>query len=146
VAAAGVDLTRLLVVQPNFDAVERVALKLAEARVFSTLIVDQAAESWKLRTRSAVAKQLERVVRRLALAVDGTGSQVLLLTDASVRRSSPLPVALRLELRRQGARELWLSVAKDKRGRVQPPRRIQLETQLAAAPSNDATAFVQRVA
>jgi recombination protein RecA len=146
VAAAGVDLSRLLVVQPNFDAVDRIALKLAEARVFSTLVIDHVAESWELRTRSAVAKQLERVVRRLALAVDGTGSQVLLLTDSSVKRSSPLPVALRLELRRQGARDLWVSVAKDKRGRVQPPRRIQLETQLASAPINEPTPFVQRVA
>jgi hypothetical protein len=43
---------------------------------------------------------------------------VLLLTDSLRQRTTPWPVALRLELERRSRGELVVRVAKDKRGRV----------------------------
>ena len=58
---------------------------------------------------------------RLALAVEGSDTTVILVTDKQAPRSLPLPTALRLELDRPSADRLTLRVAKDRRGRVAPP-------------------------
>lgn len=124
VASRGVDLDRLVVVRPSRSELSRVALRMAEARAFSLLVVD---------TVGTLDRPLDvhlgpwvRVVRRLGLALQGTESTVLLLTDPSARRSVALPVAQRLELHRRSERELSLAITRDSQGRLAPPRSVSV--------------------
>jgi hypothetical protein len=124
VARAGVDLARLLVVRPPLEALARVAARAAQSRVFSVIVIDLAGVPGR---RPEV--RLDRwvnPVRRLALAVEGMETTVLLLTDALAHRALPLPVALRLEVERTAVDRLRLTIAKDRRGRVAPPRPVML--------------------
>ena len=127
VARAGVDLTRLLVVRPQLEALSRVALRVAASRVFSVVVVDAAGVPGGAATPGAHDRSMDRwstAVRRLALAVEGSDTTVILLTDKQAQRTMPLPVALRLELERPSEDRITLRVAKDRRGRVAPPASI----------------------
>lgn len=129
VRSTGVDLERLLVVRPPAEAVDRVAVKLAEAHVFSVIVIDAVVADWTAQDGAALdLTRWSRSVRRLAMAVSTTATRVVLLTNQAARRALPLPVALRLELQRQSDERLRVVVAKDKRGRIQPPRVISLVT------------------
>jgi hypothetical protein len=124
VARAGVDLARLLVIRPPLDALARVAARAAQSRVFSVIVVDLAGVPGR---RPEV--RLDRwvnPVRRLAMAVTGLETTVILLTDALTLRALPLPVALRLEVERAAPDRLRVTVAKDRRGRVTPARSVTL--------------------
>lgn len=128
---AGVDLDRLLVVRPPAEALGRVAARVAQGRVFSVIVVDLAGVPGR---RAEV--RLDRwvnPVRRLAMAVEGLETTVLLLTDALTPRALPLPVALRLEVERPAPDRLRLTVAKDRRGRVASARPVMLPRPIAAA-------------
>ena len=122
VAASGVALDRLLVVRPDVEAIGRVALKLAESAVFDLVVVDLLGTLGRPLELSLA--RFGRVVRRLAMAVDGTDKSVLLLTDALTPRALPLPVAQRIELTRPTAGRLLVRVAKDRRGRITMQRPI----------------------
>jgi recombination protein RecA len=138
VAAAGVELSRLLVVRPPLAALSRVALRLAESEAFAVVVVD---------LTGVVGERVPvplgtwpRVVRRLALAIEGTGHSVLLLTREADRRPLPLPVAQRLEVSRPSADKLMVRIAKDQRGRVASARPVAWTRQGvwgAAAPQNE---------
>ena len=122
VVRAGVDLERLLVIRPSIEALARVAARTAQSRVFSVIVVDLAGVPGR---RPEV--RLDRwvnPVRRLAMAVEGLETTVILLTDALTPRALPLPVALRLEVERPAVDRLRLTVAKDRRGRVAPARPV----------------------
>ncbi len=160
VARAGVDLERLLVVRPSASApngdkrsrataeaslasLNRIAVKLAEARLFSVLVVDLVGATWSPgRTRTAPLEpqslsQWGKSVRRMAMAIAGTATQVILLTDRAAPRTLPLPVALRLELQQQSRGRLQVTIAKEKRGRIRPPKVVHLhrEPQRSEAPT-----------
>jgi recombination protein RecA len=122
VLASGVELSRLLVVRPPPEAIGRVALKLAESGVFSLVVVDT--QGVLGRSLPATLGNFGRVVRRLSMAVDGTPHSVLLLTDEKAPRSLPLPVAQRLVIARPSHEKLVVRVAKDRRGRITPPRTL----------------------
>ncbi len=133
VAASGVDLHRLLVVRPPLDELARVAVRVASSRAFAVVVVDTAAVPGAL--GGAPPVRLDRwstVVRRLALAVEGSDCSVLLLTDRQASRAMPLPVAMRLELERPAEERITVRVAKDRRGRVAPPVSIPIA---ASAPT-----------
>jgi recombination protein RecA len=137
VARAGVDLARLLVIRPSFEALARVAARAAQSRVFSVIVIDIAGVPG-----STMGLRLDRwvnPVRRLAMAVEGMETTVLLLTDALAPRALPLPVALRLEVERAAPERLRLTVAKDRRGRVAPPRPVMLP--LTSAPPSPLAAL-----
>jgi hypothetical protein len=119
VAAAGVELSRLLVVRPELPALSRVALRLAESEAFAVVVIDLAGV---VGARSPLSLGTwPRVVRRLAMAAEGSGHCVLLLTREVARRPLPLPVAQRLEVSRPRAGKLTVRLAKDQRGRISPP-------------------------
>jgi recombination protein RecA len=61
---------------------------------------------------------------------------VILLTDAAAPRPLPLPVALRLELCRQGHEQLAVTVAKEKHGRVFPSKLVKCQSLPAAEVKN----------
>ena len=122
VAALGVDLERLLVVRPPLEALGRTSLKLAESAVFSLVVID---------TLGTLGRPVDvslgawgRIVRRLAMAVDGTNRSVLLVTDAKEPRALPLPVAQRIELSQPDSGRLGVRVAKDRRGRITNVREV----------------------
>jgi len=124
VARAGVDLARLLVVRPNLEDLSRVAVRVAQSQAFSVVIVDTAGVPGK-RAETRLDRWVN-VVRRLALAVEGSDTTVLLLTDAAASRAMPLPTAMRIELERLSEDKLGLRVAKDRRGRVTGAQAIEL--------------------
>ena len=138
VAAAGVDLARLLVVRPTPESLARTALRLVRARAFAVVVIDlvgvpgviwdpAGATSGGLggwRRRGVALGTWPRIVRQLALAIEATATSVLLLTDSEARRPIPLPVAMRIELGRVGEQRLSLRIAKEQRGRISPPRSL----------------------
>lgn len=122
VAAAGVVLERLLVVRPSVEELSRVALRIVESAACAVTIIDTVGVPGQ-----ALAVNLNawlRVVRRLAMGVDGTAHSVILLTDAAEQRPLPLPVSQRIELERPSEGKLSVRVAKDKHGRISAPRSI----------------------
>lgn len=141
VAAAGVELSRMLVVRPPRAQLGRVAVKVVASGAFEVVAIDldavpgagilvtagasrrstehthkQPNEQKQQKQRRAWAPEV--LVRKLALAAEPNGSTVLLLTDTSKPRAVPWPVALRLELSSPSPCELVVRVAKDKRGRI----------------------------
>jgi hypothetical protein len=125
VVAAGVDLERLLVVQPPRAQVGRIAVKIVAEGAFEVVVVDMdpvagasCHEPQRRLERRTRGWAPEVLVRKLALAAEPSGATVLLVTDACRPRLSPWPVALRLELSRPDVRSLTVRVAKEKRGRV----------------------------
>jgi recombination protein RecA len=122
VEAMGIELDRLLVVRPQSEGIGRCAIKLAESGVFGLVVVDTVGALGA--GLSVSLKSFGRIVRRLSMAVDGTQSSVLLLTSSLQPRALPLPVAQRLELAHPTRERLVVRVAKDRRGRVTPPRSV----------------------
>jgi recombination protein RecA len=122
VVRSGVALERMLVVRPGREALSRVAIRLVESQAFAVVVVDLAGVPGA--PLDVPLGAWPRIVRRLALALEGTEGVVLLVTDAGAARPLPLPVAQRIELARPAADELALRVAKDRRGRISAPRTI----------------------
>jgi hypothetical protein len=144
VARAGVDLGRLLVVRPPPEMLAKVAVRVALSRAFAVLVIDTVGVPGALGQGAASGPQGGRggapvigrreedlarwvnVVRKLALALEGSDGTILLLTDRQAARPMPLPVAMRLELERTAEDRLMLRVAKDRRGRVTSPTQVVL--------------------
>ncbi len=122
VAAAGVTLERLLVLRPSVEALSRVALRIVESAACAVTVVDLLGVPGQSLSINLTAWL--RVVRRLAMGVDGTPNSVILLTDAAEQRPLPLPVAQRIELERPSEGKLSVRVVKDKQGRLSSPRSI----------------------
>lgn len=133
VAQLGVELERLLVVRPDPDALERVAIRIAEAKAVSVLVIDLRGALGAL---PVSAQRWPRTVRRLALAVRNLGTCVLVITPAERRAALPLPVAMRLEFSRATAESFALGVAKERSGRVSPAHNIPWSVFHAAWPSH----------
>lgn len=120
VVAAGVDLTRMLVVRPPRTLLARVALKVTASGAFEVVVIDFAAVPFGATCESMpkLGIKPEVWVRKLALAAETTGTTVLLLTDVFRPRAVPWPVALRVELSRPRPNDLAVRITKDRRGRV----------------------------
>jgi recombination protein RecA len=115
VRALGIDLSRLLVVQPRLNDVARTAVRMVESQIFSVVVIDTGALETNV-TMSDLGPWV-RVVRRMSLALEGTSSVVILLTELTQRRTIPLPVLHRIELSRPNLRELEVRV---ERGQKEP--------------------------
>lgn len=123
-ARAGVDLARLLVIRPSLEALARAASRAAESGVFAVIVIDLTGVPG--RRAEARLDRWVNPVRRLAMAVEGTESTIVLLTDALSPRPLPLPVALRLEVERAAPDRVSVTVAKERRGRVASPKTLAL--------------------
>jgi recombination protein RecA len=121
VARLGVALDRLLVVRPDIGSVERVAIRIAEAKAVSLLVIDLRGALGDLRVSS---HRWQRTVRRLALVVKRLSTCVLLITPAEPRQALPLPVAMRLEFARASANSFEIRVGKERSGRVASAREV----------------------
>ncbi len=124
VAEFGLRLDRLLVVNPEPAALANVALRVVRSSVFAVVVIDVAGGLGNSSVRSLGA--WVRIIRQMALSLEGQHTVVLLLTDASSQAPLPLPVAQRIELRRSHLGQLELRVAKDRWGRITSWRRISL--------------------
>jgi recombination protein RecA len=139
VVAAGVDLTRMLVVCPPRVDLGRASVKLVCAGAFEVVVVDFDAISGVRGRNTGVgagkrrALSPEVLVRKLALAAEPSGTTVLLLTDATRARAVPWPVTLRLELTRPSRRDLSVYIAKDRFGRVGFAKTIPFRPLMRAA-------------
>jgi recombination protein RecA len=147
VVAAGVDLSRMLVVRPPRRQLGRVAVKVMGAGAFEVVVIDfdavpgasspfSASMGWAAGAKGSPGRARdprdpnesresrkkswapEVLVRKLALSAESCGTTVLLLTDSTRPRATPWPVALRLELSRPNRDDLVVRVAKDRRGRI----------------------------
>jgi hypothetical protein len=101
---------------------------MAASGVFSVLVVDLAGMPGQNADGSPLA-HLDRwvtPVRRLAIAVEELETTVMLLTDLRAKRSLPLPTAMRLEIERAAEDRLRVTLAKERRGHVAPPRWVTL--------------------
>jgi hypothetical protein len=121
VARLGVNLARLLVVRPDADAVERVAVRVADAKAVALMVVDLRGAFGDLPISTT---RWQRTVRRLALAVKQVATIVLVITPEGPSRTLPLPVAMRLEFARASAESFELRVGKERTGRVSSPRTV----------------------
>jgi hypothetical protein len=119
----GVDLDRLLVVRPSIDAIERVAIRIAEANAFGLLVIDLRGALGDL---SVSSQRWPRTVRRLALAIKPLATSVLLITSAEPRQPLPLPVVMRLEFTRSSAESFEVRVGKERNGHVSSPRVVPM--------------------
>jgi hypothetical protein len=125
VAEFGLRLDRLLVVTPEPQALANVALRVVRSGVFAVVVIDGVGGLGEGSMRSLGI--WVRIIRQMALALEGQHTVVLLLTDASSLQSPlPLPVAQRIELRRNHPSQLELRVAKDRWGRITGWKRVQL--------------------
>jgi recombination protein RecA len=110
---------------------------MVEAKAFSVVVIDACALNAHAlaayaATGSAANDQSQvnlskwpNVVRRLNMALQGTQSLVLLLTNQSAYRPLSLPVGMRLDLSCPKRGELTVQVAKEKYGRISMPRNIR---------------------
>lgn len=128
--ALGVDLDRLLVVQPPASELARVATRVVSSRVFAAVVID---------TTGVLGARVETnlaawatTVRRVALAAEGSDTVVLLLTDRDAARPLPLPVALRLELSQTGPEKLLVRIAKERRGHLRDPHELSVARTIPA--------------
>jgi hypothetical protein len=126
VAQLGVDLERLLVVRPDLGSAERVAVRIAESKVCSVVVIDLRGVLGEL---SVDNRRWQRTIRRLSLAIKPLCTCILVLThteglSAHVEPIVPLPVALRLEFSRSSSENFELKVAKERSGRVGQPRAV----------------------
>lgn len=121
IAQLGVDLRRLLVARPDLKSVGRVAVRIAEAKVASMLVIDLRGAFGDL---SFDSHEWQRTVRKLSLIIKQLSTCVLLITKAQTFRALPLPVAMRLEFTRLSTEQFELRVGKERTGRMTPPRAI----------------------
>jgi hypothetical protein len=122
VEASGVVLDRLLVVRPPLAQLASCAVRIAASRAFALIVVDLGGVPGT--GAAASLASWANVVRRLALAIEGAPTTVLLLTSADEPRAVTLPVCLRLELEARRGASLSIRVTKDRRGRLSGPRQI----------------------
>jgi recombination protein RecA len=120
VAAAGVDLHRLLVVRPEIAHLATVALTLSRSGALALVVID-------MHHAPKDERVIPRFVRQLAIASEKTGTRVLLLSDSKAPRSLPWPVTMRLSIERTRA-GLIVSVTKDARGRMGLQKTICMDT------------------
>jgi recombination protein RecA len=131
VRTSGVDLQRLLVIQPPWELVGPIAVKVSKSGAFEAIVVDL--DRWRTEPtpRSSGGKKMwprEVLVRKLALAAEQQACRVLLLTHLEQSRRVPLPVGLRLELKRHDPATLEVRITKEKQGRLTGPVRVPLGT------------------
>jgi hypothetical protein len=136
VAMAGVDLNRLAVVRSPRKGMLRTAIKVVRSEAFDVVVIDIDSPPGSIADDNEGASRrgargrdetLEVFVRKLAMLTIEVGVTVILLTDATVVRSSPLPVALRLELTRT-ERAISVRVGKERHGRIALAKTVALDT------------------
>ncbi|MBK7862899.1 MAG: recombinase A [Archangiaceae bacterium] len=121
----GVELTRLLVVQPPRERLQAIAVRVARSGAVAMLAIDFHPVGGK-RAPAPARQADERWVRRLQLACEEGSTAALLVTDARAQQSASLPVALKLELEHLSPQRLRVTVRKERTGRVGQSMELEL--------------------
>lgn len=129
-AMADVDLARLLVVRPTRKDLPRISVKLARSEVFRVIVIEKDSTTGA-HTRETRGES-EVLVRKLALTAAASGSTIVLITNLNQKRSSPLPVALRLELLRT-PHAIDVTVAKERHGKIGLKKSVPIHTKPIAS-------------
>jgi hypothetical protein len=121
--ARGIDLARLFVIRPARKDLQPIALKCVISSAFDVVVVDLDPIG-----KAGTRKRNDALfVRKLALGAEKAGTTVLLLVDASAKKSEPWPTTLRLELERT-PKSVWVRIGKDRHGRASTSKtRIRME-------------------
>ena len=114
----GVELARLLVVQPPRERLQAIAVRIARSGAVALLAIDFHPVGGKGVPPPLRGHVEDRWVRRLQLGCEEGGTAALLVTDARVKQGSSLPVSLKLELEHVAPRRLLVTVMKERAGRV----------------------------
>jgi hypothetical protein len=118
VAALGVDLAHLVVLQPPRDRLLRTAVRAQRCGAFCGILVDASGET-DLASSTTVTG-----VRRLALAVEETRGLAVMVTSRRAKRGLPLPTAARAmvetTLAPDGEQELQVRFLRHRHGRTAP--------------------------
>ncbi|HSC86741.1 MAG TPA: hypothetical protein VLC09_05700 [Polyangiaceae bacterium] len=118
----GLDPSRLLVVEPRLEHLGRVAVRLAESRLFAVVVIDTSdTAGFSSDVSPTTSTAWARVVRRLVSSVENTSNTVVLLSGREQRSALPLPVQQRVELRRTAAGRLALRLTKNRGGGPEEP-------------------------
>jgi hypothetical protein len=96
-------------------------VRIAEAKIVSVLVIDLRGAMGDL---SFDGRRWQRAIRRLSLAVKQLATCVLVMTRAQSHQASPLPVSMRLEFNRLSSECFEIRVAKERTGRISPPRTV----------------------
>jgi recombination protein RecA len=122
VVESGVRPERLLVVRPPLEALSRTVLKLAKSPAFELILVDTIGVPGA--SVRVALDQWPRIIRRLALELQSSERSIVLLTDRTLPRALPLPVAQRIDVTRPARDRLMVQVSKDRRGHITPLRPV----------------------
>ncbi len=141
VVELGVRLDRLLVIQPPLGALSRVVLRLVRSGLFPLIVVDTLGP-WGRALPVDLGSWL-RTVRQMNLALQGSPTVVLLLTDIDKKRPISLPVGRRVELKREDFRRLSLRLARDRRYQSGVWRRIHWDWAVVRSPIPPSRSVVQ---
>jgi hypothetical protein len=96
-------------------------VRIAEAKVVSVLVIDLRGAMGDL---SFDGRRWQRTIRRLSLVVKQLATCVLVMTRAQPHQALPLPVSMRLEFNRLSSDSFEIRVAKERTGRISPPRTV----------------------
>jgi hypothetical protein len=114
VAALGVPLKDLIVLQPDAERLLRIAVRAQRSGVFSAMMIDASG--------LLDLSRLDVPVRRLALACEDSGGLCVLVTSSRARRAVPLPTAARALVEALSPQELSVRFVKHKHGVAHPLR------------------------
>ena len=114
VAALGVDLERLVVLQPPRERLLRTAARAQRSGVLCATVIDATGES--------DLGALDGGLRRLARAAEQGGGAVVLLTSSRARRGLPIPAAARALVDRAPGHELHVRFLRHRHGEL--PRMV----------------------
>lgn len=113
----GVELQRLLVVQPPRERLQAISVRIARSGAVALLAVDFHPVGGKS-PPPPPRQQEDRWVRRLQLACEEGSTAALLVTDARVKQAAMLPVALKVQLEHVAPSRMLVTVLKERSGRV----------------------------
>lgn len=119
-----VQLDRLIVARPEPEKLAKTALRMAEARIFSVLVVDIVG-SLKAPLELYQSSWI-RLVRRMSSTIEGSNRLVLFLTDKATRSAVSLPTNERIELTRTGNRMIEARRTRSRRGALNTAMRLEL--------------------
>ncbi|MBI1944086.1 MAG: hypothetical protein HYS27_00235 [Deltaproteobacteria bacterium] len=108
VAALGVDLTRMLVLQPPRERLLRTAARAQRSGVLCATVIDATGEG--------DLGALDGGLRRLARAAEQGGGAVVVLTSSRARRGLPVPAAARALVERAPGDELHVRFLRHRHG------------------------------
>ncbi|MEM9696668.1 MAG: hypothetical protein AAGA56_29270 [Myxococcota bacterium] len=107
-------------VRPRPEDMTRVAVRLVTSGLFEMVVIDRCSPELD-DGKGGDPSRWGLAVRRLNLAAQSRGGQVLLLSELERAQRETLPTTMRLEMTRHERHQWRVRVAKDRRGGITGP-------------------------